>query len=93
MGIWAIVFVLLILLLVVLACIYVVKAYYNKVSTGEEGLIGKYALAETTINREKGKVFVNGEYWNAVSSKNISKGKKVIILKILDNLVLKVKEA
>ncbi|MCD6578002.1 NfeD family protein [bacterium] len=92
MNVWVILLIILIIVLSVFAVIYTIKAFYNKVSTGEEGLIGRQGIAESSINREKGKIFINGEHWNAISTKNIAKGKKVIVLKVLENLILRVKE-
>jgi membrane-bound serine protease (ClpP class) len=44
----------------------VVKARRNKAQTGEEGMIGQTGSAITDLS-PAGKVFVHGEYWNAVA--------------------------
>lgn len=44
----------------------VVRARRNKVVTGEEGMIGQVGSAVTEL-APAGKVFVHGEYWNAVT--------------------------
>jgi len=43
------------------------KARRNKIVTGEEGMIGMIGTARTPLT-PSGKVFVNGELWNATSS-------------------------
>ncbi|RMD84572.1 MAG: nodulation protein NfeD [Candidatus Dadabacteria bacterium] len=71
----------------------VVKAHKRKVATGIEGLIGQKGRAVSNI-AEKGKIFVNGEYWNAtVKSGVISKGSSVEVKEVLDGMVLVVEEA
>jgi membrane-bound serine protease (ClpP class) len=53
-----------------------VKAHRHRPVTGAEGLVGELGVAETELAPE-GKVFVRGEYWDAVSSERIMKGEKV----------------
>jgi membrane-bound serine protease (ClpP class) len=43
------------------------------VKVGAETLIGKTVTALTPINSRTGRVFVEGEYWNAVSDTPIEK--------------------
>ena len=45
----------------------VVRARRNKAATGEEGMIGETGSAVTDLAPD-GKVFVHGEYWNAVAA-------------------------
>ena len=66
------------------------KAQKKKKLTGKEGMIGKMGIAETDISKGGGKVFVEGEIWNAYSDEDIKKGEKVIIEKV-EGLTLKVK--
>ncbi|MEE8185152.1 MAG: nodulation protein NfeD [Thermodesulfobacteriota bacterium] len=54
---------------------------------GSTGLIGEEGMAETDISPE-GKIFVDGEYWEAWSDEPIKKGEKV---KIVETKGLKVK--
>ncbi len=67
------------------------KAQKKKKLTGKEGMIGKTGIAETDISKDGGKVFVEGEIWNAYSDENIKKGEKVTIEKV-EGLTLKVKK-
>ena len=64
------------------------KARRNKVETGREGMIGQMGAAVTDLN-PTGKVFVHGEYWNAVSSLPLSAGARVRVTAI-DKLMLTV---
>ncbi len=50
-----------------------VRARLAKVETGREGMIGEVGSALTDL-APGGKVFVHGEYWDAVSSRPVSAG-------------------
>ncbi len=65
-----------------------VRARRNKVETGSEGMIGAAGTAFTALEPE-GKVFVHGEYWNAVSRAPLPAGARVRVIGI-DGLVLTV---
>lgn len=64
------------------------RARWNKVVTGREGLVGEIAIAQTSLS-PAGKVFVHGELWDAVSSRNVAAGERVVI-EAVDGLELKV---
>jgi len=64
------------------------KARRNKVVTGAQGMIGAVAIVCTPLT-PSGKVFVQGELWDAVSPANVDAGGRVVIRKI-ENLVLHV---
>ena len=69
-----------------------IKAMRKKPTTGKKGLEGKIATAKTSIAPGKvGRVFVHGEYWDAVSDDKIRNGEEVVILSV-DGLKLKVKK-
>ncbi len=53
-----------------------IRARRNKVETGKEGMIGEIGTAFTALAPE-GKVFVHGEYWNAVSPVPVAAGARV----------------
>jgi len=53
-----------------------IEAYRQKPITGKEGMLGELGKAETDLAPD-GKVFVRGEYWNAVSCERITKGEGV----------------
>ena len=49
----------------------VVKARANKVTTGDEGMIGETGVATSELAPD-GMVFVRGEYWKAVSAQPLA---------------------
>jgi membrane-bound serine protease (ClpP class) len=57
------------------------KAHRQKPVTGREGLVGERGVADADIMPE-GKVFVRGEYWDAVSSEPIMKGTRVEVVAV-----------
>ena len=58
-----------------------VRARRNKVETGSEGMIGETGSAITALAPE-GKVFVHGEYWDAVSLRPAPAGARVRVTAI-----------
>jgi membrane-bound serine protease (ClpP class) len=64
------------------------KARRNKVVTGEQGMVGAIAIVCVPLT-PSGKVFVQGELWDAVSPVNADAGSKVIVRQV-ENLVLHV---
>ena len=64
------------------------KARRNKVVTGSEGMVGEIGLAQSNLS-PKGKVFVHGELWDAVSSCDVSAGQSVVVNRV-DGLLLQV---
>ena len=60
----------------------VIKAHRRQASAGREELIGKTAIVKAALKPE-GTVFVEGEYWAAVSEAGpASPGEEVIITKV-----------
>lgn len=59
----------------------VVRARHNKVVTGAEGMVGITGSAVTELAPE-GKVFVHGEYWDAVAAKPVAPGAPVRVTAI-----------
>ena len=57
------------------------KAQRNKVVTGKQGMIGSVGEARTDIDPE-GKVFVQGELWNAHAPSRVQMGEQVVVKKI-----------
>lgn len=66
------------------------RAQFMKSHSGKEFMIGKEAEVVDAIKNGEGRVFVNGEYWNAISDSNIPKGEKCEVESI-DRLTVKVK--
>jgi len=67
-----------------------IRAQFHPVRVGKEVMLGKTAPALQPIDLQGGKVFVEGEYWNAVSDSRIEPGQLVEIIGI-QGLTLKVK--
>lgn len=65
-----------------------VRARRNKITTGEQGLLGEIGITQTPLS-PAGKVFVHGELWDAVSSVSIAAGERVVVRQV-DGLVLQV---
>jgi membrane-bound serine protease (ClpP class) len=55
------------------------KAQKRKKMTGYEELIGEEGIAMVDFEKGKGKVFIKGEIWNAVSEDDIKKDDTVIV--------------
>ena len=66
-----------------------IRAHAQRASTGKEGLIGEVGVAQTDLSPE-GKVFVHGEIWTAVATENLPLGTRVKVIKVLENLRIKV---
>ena len=64
------------------------KARGNKMVSGAQGIIGETGIAQTALS-PRGKIFVHGELWDAVSSSDVSAGEPVIVRRI-DGLLLQV---
>jgi membrane-bound serine protease (ClpP class) len=65
------------------------RAQSLPVRTGKEAMLGKTAPALGRIDAQGGKVFFEGEYWNAVSETPVDAGQTVRILEVA-GLTLKV---
>jgi membrane-bound serine protease (ClpP class) len=72
----------------VLLLTLVARARRAKVGTGSEGMIGEIGSALTALAPE-GKVFVHGEYWDAVALLPVSAGARIRVV-ALDKLKLTV---
>jgi membrane-bound serine protease (ClpP class) len=64
------------------------KARRNKLVSGAQGLIGETGIAQTTLS-PRGKIFVHGEIWDAVSTGEVAVGQSVVVRQI-DGLLLQV---
>ncbi len=65
-----------------------VRARRNKVTTGQEGLIGETGVVQTPFTPD-GKIFIRGEIWNAVGDPNLRVGQRVRVTAV-DGLTLHV---
>jgi membrane-bound serine protease (ClpP class) len=65
-----------------------VKARRNKMVSGADGMIGANGVAQTAL-APRGKVFVHGEIWDAVSTAGVLVGETVVVRRV-DGLLLQV---
>jgi membrane-bound serine protease (ClpP class) len=66
------------------------RAQFLPVRVGKETMVGKTIAAVSRIDSQGGKVFIEGEYWNAVSDLPVEAGKQVEVTGV-SGLTLKVK--
>jgi membrane-bound serine protease (ClpP class) len=67
-----------------------IRAQFKPACTGREAMIGRTVNAQSRIDSQGGKVFIEGEHWNAVSETPVEAGQPVEIIGIV-GLTLKVK--
>ena len=67
-----------------------IRVQFSNNITGKESMIGKQGEVVETIDQQRGRIFVNGEYWNAVSDERIEEGAACQILEV-NGLTVKVK--
>ncbi len=93
LSLWVIMPTILFFTAIVVGVMYLALRIHRRPSTagiGSEGLIGKKGRAETDISRE-GKVYIEGEYWDAWSDEEIDAGERIEILAV-EGLKIKVKK-
>jgi membrane-bound serine protease (ClpP class) len=73
------------------AVVLVSRAFRNRVTTGSEGLIGLRAVARTAL-APGGKIFVEGEWWNAVADDEVAAGEPVVVVAV-EGMTLRVRPA
>ena len=66
------------------------RAQFRPVKVGRETMLGRTVNAISRIDSQSGKVFIEGEYWNAVSETVVEKDQPVEVVGI-EGLTLKVK--
>ena len=66
------------------------RAQMRPASVGKETMVGKVVPAAAHIDSQRGKIFIEGEYWNAVSDLPVEPGQPVEIVAV-DGLTMKVK--
>jgi membrane-bound serine protease (ClpP class) len=67
-----------------------IRAQFRPIQAGKETMLGQTVKALSRIDSEGGKVFIEGENWNAVSETPVEAGQRVEITGI-EGLTLKVK--
>ncbi|MBN1141378.1 MAG: nodulation protein NfeD [Deltaproteobacteria bacterium] len=72
-----------------LVLFFVIRTQRSRFVSGLEALIGERGEAVVDFSPD-GKVFVHGEYWNAVSSQPVRSGEKIEVVAVRNNLELEV---
>jgi membrane-bound serine protease (ClpP class) len=67
-----------------------IRAQFNPVQAGKETMLGRTVSALSRIDSQGGRVFIEGENWNAVSETPVEAGQPVEVTGI-EGLTLKVK--
>ncbi|MGH7851582.1 MAG: NfeD family protein [Thermodesulfobacteriota bacterium] len=70
---------------------YLIKAQKLTPRMGFEGIIGKEGSAVSEI-QAVGKIYIDGEYWDAESEQLIQKGDRIKVVEVLKGFKLKVKK-
>lgn len=70
---------------------YLIKAQRLAPQMGYEGLVGREGSAVSDIHAS-GKVYIDGEYWDALSDEPIHRGDRVTVTEALQGFRLKVKK-
>ncbi len=61
----------------------VLRSHRSQSLTGAKGLVGEFGEASVAL-KPNGKVFVHGEYWDAISSAPVAKGGRVRVVRVVD---------
>jgi len=80
--------------LVAIAVTFIVIGLFaqrRRITTGQEGMVGKKGIARTEIDATSGKVLIGGEFWLAVSKERIPMDSPVVVISVRD-MILVVKE-
>ena len=67
-----------------------IRAQFKPIQAGRETMLGQTVKALSRIDAQGGKVFIEGERWNAVSETPVEAGQPVVVIGI-EGLTLKVK--
>ncbi|UCC78822.1 MAG: nodulation protein NfeD [Candidatus Zixiibacteriota bacterium] len=59
-----------------------IRAHKRKVETGQAGIVGEIGVAKSVIGPDGGSVFINGEYWKAVSEVQIEPNNKIKVVDV-----------
>jgi membrane-bound serine protease (ClpP class) len=86
---WIVLISFIVVVFIVFAVIWSVKAHEKKVSAGREDLVGRTAVVEAVLN-PKGVVAVEGERWTAIADKGRIEPEEEVIITSVEGLKLKV---
>jgi membrane-bound serine protease (ClpP class) len=69
---------------------FITRSQQRRVTTGPEGLLGEHGQTVTTVHGA-GKVFVNGEYWDAFADQELPAGAEVEVVEVGARMRLRVR--
>lgn len=72
-----------------LVILFVMKSQRRRPVSGEEGLIGEVGVALSELDLQ-GRVFVHGEYWDAIASQKVAEGDSIEVVGMTELLTLRV---
>lgn len=75
----------------ILFCLwFVARAQRRRFVSGREGMIGEHGRAVTAVHAS-GKVFVHGEYWEAVAEEPVAAGSDIEVIGVIEQMHLLVR--
>ena len=84
-----IIIVFIVVIFLVLAVIWSVRAHQRRIAAGKEELVGRTAIVEIALE-PKGVVFIEGERWTAITDKDRVEPEEEVIITKVDGLKLMV---
>lgn len=82
-------FTLFVLFVIVVLIIYSIakgiSVQKRKVLGGDTGIIGHKGRCVKVYNEKEGKIFVNGEFWNAIFKEPVKENEKIIVVDVVEN--------
>jgi membrane-bound serine protease (ClpP class) len=69
---------------------FVSRAQRRRIVTGQEGMVGEHGQAVSAVHAT-GKVFVHGEYWEAVADEPVPAGSAIEVVGVSDLMRLRVR--
>lgn len=85
MNFFAVIIIIILLLLLIISIFMGIFVQKKAVSGGDPGIIGSKGKCIKRVSESEGKIFVNGEYWNAIFQNEINEGDRVIVVDVKDN--------
>jgi membrane-bound serine protease (ClpP class) len=75
----------------ILFCLWFVsRAQRRRIVSGKEGMVGEHGQAVTAVHAT-GKVFVHGEYWEAVAAVPVPAGSEIEVVGVVEQMRLQVR--
>lgn len=85
MNLFSVIIIIILLLLLVISILMGIWVQKRAVAGGDTGIIGSKGRCVSRISEREGKVFVNGEYWNAIFEDEVNEDDRVIVVNVKEN--------